>query len=75
MSLFLCLSGISLEWYWGKSLAKSGGFRKKIKGAGGGAFKPSAHCQYIKTELIFDADFCILVAYRNSKLIQSFQLV
>ena len=31
MNLFLCLSGISLERYCQKSLAKSGGFGKKDK--------------------------------------------
>ena len=31
MSLFLCLSGISLGRYCRKSLAKSGAFRKNIK--------------------------------------------
>ena len=30
MSLFLCFSGISLVRYCQKSLARSGGFRKKI---------------------------------------------
>ena len=36
MSLFLCFSGISLVRYCQKSLARSGGFRKKITGGGGG---------------------------------------
>ena len=30
-SLFLCLFGISMGWYWRKNLAKSGGFGKKYK--------------------------------------------
>ena len=35
MSLFLRLSGISLGQYYRKSLAKSGGFVKKIRGGDG----------------------------------------
>ena len=40
MSLFLCFSGISLVRYCQKSLARSGGFRKKIieGGEGGGGW-------------------------------------
>ena len=41
MSLFLCFSGISLVRYCQKSLARSGGFRKKIiEGGGGGGGWP-----------------------------------
>ena len=52
MTLFLCLSGMSLGRYCLKSLAKSEVFGKKIKGGGwscrglpteGGGFQPSAH--------------------------------
>ena len=54
MSLFLCLSGISLGRYCREGLAKSWGFRKNIKrvnydiGGSGrvsieGGFKPSVH--------------------------------
>ena len=54
MSLFLCLSIISLDQYCRKSLAKSGGFGKMIKketwpyrsGCLNLGFKPSAHYVY-----------------------------
>ena len=41
VSLLLCLSNISLGWYFWKSLAKSGEFREKIRGNGhiGGAYR------------------------------------
>ena len=47
-SLFLCLFGISMGWYWRKNLAKSGGFGKNIKRGMTiwEEFKPSAHNEF-----------------------------
>ena len=65
VSLFLCLYNVSWGWYCWKSLAKSGGFRKKLKTGGwpyrGGVYR-RGNSNFLHT-MVWQSFFSILYIY------------